>query len=98
MTKDPRENDNICTEQVIELACELASKQLQEYWAAHYSDMEMHKLDENGQSTGCYTDKAQDVFNDLYDEVEGDIIDAMEANPSMDIREIQAVVNNQRGA
>lgn len=47
---------------IVELASEFASYELEENWA---DTIEIYKEDENGDTS--YTEKAQDIFNDLYD-------------------------------
>ena len=60
--KDPRQNKNISTDQVIALSCEIAGEELHSVWDTHYSEMNMDRLDENGEPMGEYSDKAQEVF------------------------------------
>ena len=95
MTKhtDERENEHISVEQVIELACELSNKELFIYWSAHYPSMQIDQLDENGKSTGVYTDLAQDKFNLIYDDIEGQIIDLMKKYPDKNIQEIEECID-----
>ena len=47
---------------ILELASELASYELEETWT---DTIEIYKEDENGDT--YYTDQAQEIFNDLYD-------------------------------
>ena len=47
---------------IVELASELASYELEETWT---DTIEIYKEDENGDT--YYTDQAQEIFNDLYD-------------------------------
>ena len=87
--KDPRETEHISVDQVIELACELSNKELFIYWSVHFPSMRIDRLDENGKSTGVYTDLAQDKFNMIYDDIEGEIIDLMKKHPDKNIKEIR---------
>ena len=80
--KDPRQNKNISTDQVIALSCEIAGEELHSVWDTHYSEMNMDRLDGNGEPMGEYSDKAQEVFNKIYDDVEGLIVEQMELDPT----------------
>ena len=91
--RDPRENENISVEQVIALACELASKALDIYWQDNFPHMEMDKVDKNGEVTGEYTELAQDKFNMIYDDIEGVIVSLMEKHPDQNILKIEALIN-----
>ena len=95
--KDPRQNKNISTDQVIALSCEIASEELHLVWDTHYSDMSKDQLDEKGGLTGEYTDKAQDVFNKIYDDVEGLIVEQMELDPTANIQQIEKIMRTQWG-
>ena len=83
--KDARENANVRVEHVIELACEMASKDLDAYWKDAYPDKEMYLADESGR----YTELAQDNFNLLYDDIEGRIVETMETYPDKNIKDIE---------
>lgn len=48
---------------IIELASELASIELEDNWG---DSIRIYEDDEDGECTK-YTDEAQDIFNDLYD-------------------------------
>lgn len=48
---------------IIELASELASIELEDNWC---DSIRIYEDDEDGECTK-YTDEAQDIFNDLYD-------------------------------
>jgi hypothetical protein len=60
---------------IVELASELASYELEENFG---DSMILYKEDDNGDT--YYTDKAQDVFNDLYDKYYA-VIESYQINP-----------------
>ena len=95
--KDERENDNISVEEVMELASEIAHKQLVEYWKSLYTHdlcatiMEI----ENEYGEVRYTDFAQDKFNPLYDDVEERIVELMKKHPDKNIIQIKEHLNGR---
>ena len=60
---------------IVELASELASYELEENFG---DSMILYKEDDNGDT--YYTDKAQDIFNDLYDKYYA-VIESYQINP-----------------
>ena len=48
MKTDERENKYISVDQVIELACDIASRDLESYWKEHYSNKEID-LEKDGE-------------------------------------------------
>lgn len=92
MTNDIRQNDNIEVEEVIELAQEIAMEAIEMHW------LEMGVQEPMIAECGGFTDLAQDKYEAFYHQAEADIIKAMKANPSMDIRQIDDLVSKQRGA
>lgn len=87
---DERQNDNILVEQVIELACEIAHKELVEYWSAVSMPTPMEREENN---CTLYTELAQDRFNNIYDEVEGRIVELMQKYPDKNIIQIEERMN-----
>ena len=88
-----RENENIESFQVIELSCELAHEDLVFYWK-EYMDEPMEITSETGEIS--YTEKAQDKFNNYYDEVEAELVELMKKNPNFDISKLEKRIREIR--
>lgn len=93
MQTDERENKNISVDQVIELACDIASRDLESYWKEHYPNEDID-FEKDGERR--FSDLAQDKFNLLYDEIEGEIISLMKKHPNKNIRQIEGCINGER--
>ena len=93
MKTDERESKYISVDQVIELACDIASRDLESYWREHYPDKEID-LEKDGERR--LTDLAQDKFDLLYDDMEAEIISLMKKHPNKNIKQIEDCINEHR--
>ena len=91
--REERQNKYISVDQVIELACDIASRDLESYWKEHYPNEDVD-FEKDGERR--YTDLAQDKFNLLYDDIEGEIISLMKKHPNKNIKEIEDCINENR--
>ena len=75
-------------EDVIEITCDLADEALRTYWANQGITTPIDVWEEDSTS---YTEMAQDRFDKIYDWVEGEVIDLIKANPTLNSLEIEAL-------
>tara|TARA_Y100001973_G_C4961858_1_gene215350 strand:- start:235 stop:543 length:309 start_codon:yes stop_codon:yes gene_type:complete len=87
---DPRQTKHISIEQVIETTCDLAHEHLESYWGRVHPNLEMNVVHTFNESKCIsYTNLAQKIFDDIYDEIEGEIVTLMKDNPTLVIEEIE---------
>jgi hypothetical protein len=90
---EPRENQNISVDEVIELACVLAHQELISYW----DTMQVSEaMEYEVEGEVLYTDIAQDKFNKFYDDVERRIVELMHTHPTLHIHDIKASLLHEK--